>query len=188
MSKPLWRIAAAIVVGLAGVGAWLLSRPQAPIPEPPRVQPVAAPSGDTIRILAGLTEGTFMDGFGRVWESDRFFEGGAVIKVPNRAIAGTRDPRLYQSRRQGNFHYDIPLQPGVYELRLHFAETNFGENNPAGFGGEGSRAFGILINGNRVLQRLDVVGEAGVSAADVKVFRDVSPAARRHRRLPAAPC
>jgi hypothetical protein len=25
--------------------------------------------------------------------------------------------------------------------KTHLAETNFGENNPAGFGGEGSRAF-----------------------------------------------
>ncbi len=175
--KLLWWSIAAIVAGLAGLGAWVLNRPRAPIPETPRVQPITALSADTIRILAGVMEGSFVDGFGRTWESDRFFEGGAIVKVPNRAIAGTRDPRLYQSRRQGNFHYDIPLQPGVYELRLHFAETNFGENNPAGFGGEGSRAFGILINGNRVLQRLDVVGEVGVSAADIKVFRDVSPAA-----------
>jgi len=27
------------------------------------------------------------------------------------------------------FGYDIPLKPGVYEMRLHFAETHFGEMN-----------------------------------------------------------
>jgi malectin (di-glucose binding ER protein) len=174
--RPVWLIGAATLVVLAGGVVWLVDRPQSRIPEPPASHPVAAPSGDTVRILVGLTEGSFVDGFGRTWESDRFFEGGTVVKVPNHAIAATRDPRLYQSRRQGNFRYDIPLQPGVYELRLHFAETNFGENNSAGFGGEGSRAFGVLINGNSVLQRLDVVGETGASTADIKVFRDVSPA------------
>jgi hypothetical protein len=46
-----------------------------------------------------------------------------------------------------------------------------------GFGGEGSRALSVLINGNRALQRLDVVGETGVSCADIKGFRDISPAA-----------
>ena len=98
------------------------------------------------------------------------------MKLLNHAIAGTRDPRLYQSRRQGNFHYDLPLAPGVYELRLHFAETFFGEDNTAGYGGESSRAFGIQVNGNTVINRLDVVGEAGPSAAHVKVFKDISPA------------
>ena len=172
--KPIWWIGAAVLALLSGAGFWLLNRRPAPIAEPPHARPVATPSGDTVRILAGLAEGTFVDGFGHVWESDRYFEGGTVVRLPNNPVGGTR---LYQSRRQGNFDYDIPLQPGVYELRLHFAETNFGENNPAGFGGEGSRAFGVLINGNRALQRLDVVGETGVSSADIKVFRDIYPAA-----------
>jgi large repetitive protein len=100
-----------------------------------------------------------------------------VVKLPNHLINGTRDPRLYQSRRQGNFRYDIPLNPGFYELRFHFAETHFGEDNTAGLGGEGSRAFAVQINGNTVINRRDVVGEAGASAAHVKVFKDVYPAA-----------
>jgi hypothetical protein len=73
------------------------------------------------------------------------------------------------------FGYDIPVKPGVYEMRLHFAETHFGEMNLAGFGGEGSRAFGILVNGKSLMRRLDVVGEVGPRTADVKVFRDISP-------------
>jgi hypothetical protein len=150
--------------------------------------PVAAlPGSDSVRVLAGLDQGTFTDGFGNVWLSDRFFEGGSVIKLLNHPIAGTREPRLYQTRRQGDFRYDIPLAQGVYELRLHFAETHFGEDNTAGYGGEGSRAFRVQINGNTVINRLDVVGEAGASAAHVKVFKDVSPAADGKLHLAFAP-
>jgi hypothetical protein len=138
---------------------------------------VTAPAGsDSVRILVGLEQGTFLDGFGNTWQSDRYFQGGSLVKLPNQRIAGTREPRLYQSRRQGDFRYDIPLAAGVYELRLHFAETHFGEDNPAGFGGEGSRAFRVQVNGQTVIQRLDVVGEAGASTAHVRVFKDVSPA------------
>ncbi len=174
--KRAWWIGAAGVLLLAGTGVWFANRTQPEPAVPPAAPAPAATPADFVRILAGLADGTYMDGFGHVWESDRYFEGGTVVRLPNHAIAGTRDARLYQSRRQGNFHYDIPLQAGVYELRLYFAETNFGENNPAGFGGEGSRAFSVVVNRKRVLDRLDVVGEVGVSTADVKVFRDISPA------------
>jgi Malectin domain len=132
-------------------------------------------TGESIRILAGLDAGTFTDGFGRAWLSDRYFTGGNVVKVGDHFILGTREQRLYQSRRQGMFGYDIPLKPGVYELRLHFAETYFGETNEAGFGGEASRSFGIVVNGKTLIPRLDVTSEVGARAADIKVFRDISP-------------
>jgi len=136
---------------------------------------VGATSGESIRILAGLETGTFTDGFGRAWLSDRYFAGGSVVKVGDYFILGTREQRLYQSRRQGMFGYDVPLKPGVYEMRLHFAETHFGETSLAGLGGEGSRAFAIVANGKTLMPRLDVVGEVGPRTADIKVFRDISP-------------
>jgi malectin (di-glucose binding ER protein) len=185
--KPVWWIGAVALALLAGAGVWLINRPQLQISEALAPGAAAATSRDAVRLLVGLTEGTFVDGFGHVWGSDRYFDGGTIVKLPNHPIAGTRDPRLYQSRRQGTFHYDIPLQPGVYELRLYFAETNFGESNPAGFGGEGSRAFTVLINGKRVFERLDVLGEAGVSSADIKAFRDISPASDGKLHLSFAP-
>ena len=90
------------------------------------------PAGDTIRILCGLDRGTYIDRFGYTWRSDEFFTGGSAVDSVNHPIWGTRDPRLYNYRREGQFRYDIPLNPGVYELRLHFAETVYGENNTAG--------------------------------------------------------
>ena len=138
--------------------------------------PIVTVTGDSVRVLAGLAEGSYTDGYGRIWLSDRYFQGGTIVTLPNHPIWGTRDQRLYQSRRQGDFRYDIPLSPGSYEMRLYFAETHFGETNAAGYGGENSRNFGISVNGSFVRPRLSVAGEVGVNTACIKVFRGISPA------------
>jgi hypothetical protein len=78
--------------------------------------------------------------------------------------------------RQESFAYDIPLPAGVCEFRLHFAETLYGENNVAG-GGESSRVFNVWINGKEALHEFDVISEVGPSTADVRTFKDISPAA-----------
>ena len=117
-----------------------------------------------------------MDRFGKTWQSDRYFQGGAVFESAGHPIAAARDPRLFRSRREGAFTYDIPLPAGVYELRLYFAETLYGENNVAG-GGETSRIFNVYANGAQILSGFDVIGEVGASTADVRAFKDISPAA-----------
>jgi hypothetical protein len=147
------------------------SMPGAP---PGMVAPAVNPL--EIRILAGHLGSDYTDRLGRVWQSDRYFQGGSVFESHDHPIFGTREPRMYQSRREGAFTYDIPLPPGVYELRLHFAETLYGENNVAG-GAESSRIFNVSINGKEVLHEFDVIAEAGSSTADVRAFKDISPAA-----------
>jgi hypothetical protein len=134
-------------------------------------------TGDSLRILVGLTDYEYTDGFGHRWLTDRYFEGGSIAPALNQRILGTRDQRIYQTPRHGLFSYHIPLKAGIYELRLHFAETQYGETNPTGIGGELTRVFGILVNGQQVMERLDVIGESGPSMADVKVFKDISPGA-----------
>jgi len=99
-----------------------------------------------------------------------------VFDSNNHPILGTREPRIYETRREGAFLYDIPLAPGAYELRLHFAETLYGESNAAG-GGETSRLFNVSINGVKTLDMFDVIADAGANEADVRAFNDVSPAA-----------
>lgn len=141
---------------------------------PPR-EPAAVMPGDTIRIACGLESGSYTDQFGNIWSRDMYFEGGGPTQT-TQPIRGTRDQRLYNTRREGIFHYDIPLKPGVYELRLHFAETIYGPNNAAG-GGESSRVFGIAMNGRPVLPDFDIISDRDASTADVKVFKDVAPAA-----------
>ena len=146
----------------------------------------AAAGTSEVRILAGLENGNYTDRFGRVWESDRYFTGGSVFESATRLIYGARDSRLYQTRREGVFSYDIPLPPGIYEMRLYFAETLYGEGNMAG-GGETSRIFAVLANGTEILSQFDIIGEVGASAADIRTFKDISPAAdgKLHLRFEA---
>ncbi|HEV3196566.1 MAG TPA: malectin domain-containing carbohydrate-binding protein [Bryobacteraceae bacterium] len=136
----------------------------------------AAVNAPDVRILAGVGNGTYTDRFGRIWWGDRYFTGGNVFDSGGRPMIGARDSRLYQTRREGAFSYDIPLPPGTYEMRLYFAETLYGENNVAG-GGETSRLFNVLANGSEILHEFDIIGEVGASAADMRAFKDISPAA-----------
>ena len=132
--------------------------------------------GDIIRIRCGLERSGYIDRLGNTWAGDMFFQGGSALDSTDRPIQGTRDTQLYRTRREGAFRYDIPLKPGVYEMRLHFAETVYGDDNPAG-GGETSRVFTVRINGKEIMTNFDVVADGGASTADIKVFKDISPAA-----------
>jgi len=171
----------AMLLLLAGVAAFALWRRStestaratavAPVPVTASVN-----NPREVRILAGHLEGDYTDRQGRIWQSDRYFQGGSVFESHDHPVYGTREPKIYQSRREGAFSYDIPLPHGVYELRLHFAETLYGEDNVAG-GGESSRVFNVWINGHEALHEFDVIAEAGASTVDVRAFKDVSPAA-----------
>lgn len=89
---------------------------------------------------------------------------------------GPRTPAIYRTSRQGDFKYDIPLKPGIYELRLYFAETYYGPEDVGG-GGEGSRMITMAANGQPLLNGLDVIADSGGGrTADVKVFTDITPA------------
>jgi len=137
--------------------------------------PVRLPEGEEIRILAGNTKAPFKDQLGRSWEMDRYFTGGWVSTSPGHVVDGTRDSIMYQSAREGDSQYDIPLKPGVYELHLHFAETVYGEHNPGG-GGETSRLFQVVANHTLLLDYFDVISDAaGANVADERVFKDLSP-------------
>ncbi len=127
-----------------------------------------AGDGDAIRILAGDRSGEYVDKAGRVWMSDRFFHGGTTFHRGPIPIRRTQDPEIYQTGREGNFTYDVPLSPGVYELHLYFAET--------GRVGEALRSVNLAINGTP-LSTLDVASDAGeINTATMKIYRDISPA------------
>jgi hypothetical protein len=149
------------------------------VPYQPAGRPAEAqfgpPAGDEVRILAG--EGrSFVDHAGKLWSADRFYSGGAAVSSSVWHVGRTLDPEFYRTSRQGQFRYDIPLKPGRYELRLHFAETVYGPGS-ASAGGEGSRIMTVSANGRVLLNQFDVVADAGASStADVKVFPDISPA------------
>lgn len=134
------------------------------------------PSGDEIRILAGASR-SLVDHAGKLWSADAGFSGGDPIRSGVQHIERTLDSAFYRTSRQGQFRYDVPLKPGVYELRLHFAETVY-VPDMTGTGGEGSRLMTVRANGQTLLNHFDVTGDAGSSGmADVKVFAGLHPAA-----------
>jgi hypothetical protein len=134
------------------------------------------PIGEEVRILAGANR-SFVDHAGKLWSADTGSTGGTAVKSPVQHIWRTLDPDFYRTSRQGEFRYDIPLKKGIYELRLHFAETTFGPES-TGTGAEGSRLMSVRANGTTLLTRFDIAADAGASrTADVKVFPNLQPAA-----------
>lgn len=153
---------------------------QIPGPAAPRLESrEVAASGDSrpeIRILAGFSKSNYTDHTGQIWGPDRYYSGGTTGSAPPQFIDRTSDATLYQNCRAGDFSYDIPVKPGVYELGLFFAETSYGPNTLAG-GGESSRIFNVELNGKPILTEFDPLADAGANnTADKRVFVDVAPA------------
>ena len=184
-----WIIAAAMALLVAAVAAGFLLRdkyrgkpiivPAAQLTSEPTV---GLPVGEEIHILAGSNR-KYVDHAGKVWNPDGFFTGGSPAASAVQHIWRTQDPIVYRNSRQGDFSYNIPLNPGIYELRLHFAETFYGPENSGG-GGEGSRTMTVSANGEVLLHDFDVLADAaGDRTADVKVFPNISPLSDGHLHL-----
>ncbi len=128
----------------------------------------------TVRLLAGAEEGG-IDREGNAWLPDRFYSGGEARRNPAGSVQGVDAGLLFRTRREGAFDYAIPLNEGIYELRLYFAETEFGAKGASG-GAETSRIFHVTANGKMLLPYFDVASDAGAGEADERVFSGVSPA------------
>jgi hypothetical protein len=127
-------------------------------------------------MLAGSRD-SYIDRSGRNWQPDRFFSGGSTLFSPAERISRTLDPDIYRHIRRGEFQYNIPLQPGSYELHLHFAETGLSDFISAESSGEGQRLFRVSANGRTILDAFDVVADAdGSNTSDERIFRNISPA------------
>jgi len=180
-----WWIAAVVLFMLVLWYVWHVARQQRQVQHEAGVAPLAGtaseiavgpPGGEEVRMLAGASR-SFVDHADKMWSADAFFTGGTAVKSTIQHIGHTLDPGFYRTSRQGQFRYDIPLRKGIYELRLHFAETVYGPES-SGAGGEGSRIMTIRANGVSLLTGFDVVADAGASStADVKVFTGITPAA-----------
>jgi hypothetical protein len=138
--------------------------------------PVAAPArSDTVRILAGSGVPRYVDQFGKVWAGDRFFTGGRAEESMHPPLIYAGDRQIWRRYRGGDFQYDIPLKPGIYELHLYFSEPIYGVDELHG-GGETTRLFDLTLNNRPLLKSFDITSSAGGAlTADVKVFTDVSP-------------
>jgi Malectin domain len=172
---------AAAAILIAGAAFEWKSRAVRPISADAKSPAVSVPLNPaagtgTVRMIAGSSN-AYVDRSGRTWEPDRFFNGGNVLVRPGARIARTLDANIYRHQRSGDFRYDIPLQPGSYELHLHFAETGLGDFISLESSGEGQRLFRVFANGKQILDFFDVVADAdGTNVADERVFRNISPA------------
>lgn len=66
----------------------------------------------------------FVDSNSSTWGVDDYFMGGSGGGIPT-SISRTVDDRLYQTFREGEFTYQIPVPDGVYDVRLHFADLKY---------------------------------------------------------------
>src|SRR5208283_3104747 len=180
LASPIWLyslLAAALI--LSALGAYRFFRPRAAstvatIAAPRNTSATAlqiaapAPASMPLRLLAGYSGMPKTDSAGAVWEADRYVHGGGSWRCPEGPIARTSDRLLFRQWRIGDFVYEIPLRPGVYEVHLYFVVSDPSGEKPSN--------FSVDINGVPVLQRFDVNSDAlGDNIADERVFRDVSP-------------
>lgn len=129
----------------------------------------------TKRIKSAATAGVTING--KAWESDVAYRSGNA-RADNTAdvtsqIGGTDEDALYRAYLSSTadlnvIQYNVPVTPGNYMVRLHFAENNFTT--------AGSRVFSIRMENQLVLANLDIFQEVGYKTALVKDFSVTSDA------------
>ena len=124
-----------------------------------------------VLIDTGLAAGAkTTDPAGNIWVSDRDSNGFAsfaptsAINEPatasNATILNTTFPQLYRTYR-GNvgsvtprtLTYNLPLENGTYQVKLHFADLAWTVG--------GKRVFNVISNGQTLVPNLDIVARSG---------------------------
>src|SRR5579872_46901 len=127
------------------------------------------PAAVPLRLLAGYNGSPKIDSAGAYWQADGYFVGSAGFERPKTPIARTVDPMLFDHwRTGGDFSYNIPLSPGIYELHLFFVASPPDDE---------TQFFDVIANGQLLLNAFNISSDAlGPNIADEKVFKDISPA------------
>lgn len=127
---------------------------------------------------------SYTDSYGNVWRLDdtnvsrswaQDFDGLSPYLASQGEtfdpIAGTSDWELMQSFRYGRHKlaYRLPVPDGRYRVELYFIEPWHGTGGGEGTDCEGMRIFDVAVNGNTVIDDLDVWAEAGHDAVLKKV-------------------
>ncbi|MGW1279902.1 S8 family serine peptidase [Streptomyces tsukubensis] len=111
-----------------------------------------------------------VDALGDAWSPDRAYTAGGYgyqgrsdTRSTTRDIAGTTDPALLRTAREGMYEYRFDQVPnGVYTVELGFAEVQSARPN--------KRVFDVLAEGTQVLPALDIALEAGSYAAVQRTY------------------
>ena len=81
---------------------------------------------------------------------------GAIAQFTE-PVAGTNDVPVYQSVRYGLAVYDLAVPNGTYTVTLKFNEPFYGQ--------AGKRVFGVMIQGKRVIDSIDIFARVGKNKA-----------------------
>jgi len=113
------------------------------------------PLGDTIKINTGGGQiGEFLQD--QVWGSDKEYghlAGNFQFVTDAIDIQNTDNDDIYRSSLNRVALYKIRVKPGTYSLTLSFSENHYDNI--------GDRVFDIFIEGNQVVEGLDVFDNAG---------------------------
>ena len=126
-----------------------------------------------VRIKAGDISG-YVARNGERYGSDMYFDGGSAagINPPDTAAADrvavrADDPPLFDSAREGDFAYRIPVPDGHYHVTLRFEE--------AVATAAGQRLFDVTVNGQPGLSNLDIYQAAGGRMIGVERVVEATP-------------
>jgi beta-galactosidase len=118
-----------------------------------------AGSPAVVRIKAGDISG-YMSKDHERYGSDLYFSGGEGkgvnppdTPVEKRIDVAAPDARLYDSFREGEFSYRVPVSAGRYKVTLRFEEPSASA--------AGERVFDVEVNGKPVLSHFDIFAAAG---------------------------
>jgi hypothetical protein len=132
--------------------------------------PISLVVSDYQKTIDVGSDADYTDASGEVWASDQAWSAGSFGYVQrsltyrrDHTIAGTREPRLYQSERIDPYAYRFDNVPnGVYQIDLRFAELRDK--------GIANRLFDVVIESTTVLPAHDIEYEKGAFAADDHTF------------------
>lgn len=152
-----------------------------------RQQSAFAAEATSVFIAAGHDGPAYVDALGRRWQSDRYYEGGVVEPGPKHFFPPISDEGIFRTIREADsdnnmvpesersFQYNIPLRPGVYELRLYFADPLRQPEADRDDDGQNQRHFQVVVNRHPVLMDFDPIADEGFAAVDTRVFKDIYP-------------
>ncbi|MGD0737507.1 MAG: malectin domain-containing carbohydrate-binding protein [Terracidiphilus sp.] len=161
-------LALALLVLAGGVLLEVIhTRAHSTLSETPNFKTSSVVKGHPVRVLLGKGREPYVDHAGNTWASGNYCTGGDSLSESSQRIAATEDPAIFLGGIRGHAHCVFPVDPGIYEVHLLFAEVS---DLP-----EATNRSVFSVNGGDNIS-LDVVDDAGGDyIADTKVLRGVRP-------------